>query len=120
MKLSQGPPPPSNPFGGVAPPPGVSEFSGGSLSGLSSFISVIIKTLIVGAGVYAVFNIISAGYTFLSAGGDPKKIADAWGKITQSLLGLTFAAGALVIAAIVGRLLFGNANALLQLQVFGP
>ena len=109
-----------NPFGKVDPPPGVSSFSGGSLAGLSSFISVIIKTLIVGAGVYAVFNIISGGYTFISAGGDPKKIADAWAKIWQSLLGLAVAAGALVIAAIIGRLLFGNANALLQLQVFGP
>lgn len=104
-------------FGSVNAPPGVSKY--GPL-GITTFISNIVKLLIVGAGIYALFNIVTAGYSFMSAGGDPKKIADAWGKIWQTLVGLLFAAGSIVLAAIFGRLIFGDANALLQIKIFGP
>jgi hypothetical protein len=103
-------------FGNVNPPPGVSEYS----DGLTLFISNIVKLLIVGAGIYALFNLVTAGYAFMSAGGDPKKIADASAKIWQTLVGLLVAAGAVVLAAIFGRLIFGNANALLQITIYGP
>jgi hypothetical protein len=106
-------------IGTVAPPPGADVY-GDVENGLPVFVSNIIKTLIVIAGLYAVFNFVLAGYSFMSAGGDPKKIADAWAKIWQTILGLTIAAGAFVIAAIVGALLFRDFNALLQLRVFGP
>jgi len=102
-------------FGTINAPPGVSEYTG-----LTNFISNIVKLLIVGAGIYALFNIVTAGYSFMSAGGDPKKIADAWSKIWQTLMGLMFAAGSIVLAAIFGRIIFGNANALLQITIFGP
>lgn len=103
-------------FGRVNPPPGVSLYTGG----LTQFISNIVKLLIVGAGIYALFNLVTAGYAFMSAGGDPKKIADASAKIWQTLVGLLVAAGAVVLAAIFGRLIFGNANALLQITIYGP
>ena len=103
-------------FGTVNAPPGVSAYD----DGLTQFISNIVKLLIVGAGIFALFNLVTAGYAFMSAGGDPKKIADAWAKIWQTLLGLILAASAVVLAAIFGRLIFGNANALLQITIFGP
>ena len=107
-------------FGEVKPPPGVEEFGGGNLQGLPVFINNLIKLLIVGAGIFTVINLVLAGYAFLSAGDDPKKIQGAWAKIWQSLLGLAFAAGAFVLAAIFGKLLFNDPNALLQLRIFGP
>ncbi|OGM28035.1 hypothetical protein A3D00_05465 [Candidatus Woesebacteria bacterium RIFCSPHIGHO2_02_FULL_38_9] len=107
-------------FGTVEPPPGVVQFSGGNLQGLSAFLSNILKLLIVAAGIFAVFNFILAGYAFLSAGDNPKDIEKAWAKIWQSLLGLTVAAGAFILAAIFGKLLFNDYNALLLIRVFGP
>lgn len=107
-------------FGKVNPPPGIEKFEGGSLSGLSAFINNLIKLLIIGAGIYAVINLVLAGYAFMSAGDDPKKIQGAWAKIWQTLLGLAFATGAFVLAAIFGKLLFGSYDALLQLRIFGP
>jgi len=107
-----------SPFGTVGPPPGIT----GSVEagGLANFISNILKLLIVLAGVYAVFNFVLAGYAFMSAGDDPKKMAGAWAKIYQTLLGLVFAAGAFVIASLAGSLIFKDPNALLQLKIFGP
>lgn len=110
----------ANPFGTVAPPPGVVNYSGGGIAGLPTFINNLIKFMIVGAGIYALFNLVLAGYAFLSAGDDPKKIEGAWAKIWQTLLGLTFAAGSFVLAAIFGKLIFNDPDALLQLKIFGP
>jgi hypothetical protein len=93
---------------------------GSGLTGISAFISNVLKLLIVIAGIYAVFNLVLAGYAFMSAGGDPKRIADAWAKIWQTILGLTFSVGAFILAAIIGRLLFGSYTALLDINIYGP
>ena len=107
-------------FGQVKPPPGVANFEEGEITGIPVFLNNILKLIIVLAGVYEVFNLIIAGYKFMSAGDDPKKVAGAWARIWQTILGLTVAAGAFVLAAIFGQLLFGDYNALLQLRIFGP
>ena len=104
-------------LGIVSPPDGIASFE--ETAGLAGFIGNILKTLIVLAGVYAVFNFVLAGYSFMSAGDDPKKVQGAWQKIWQTLIGLIFAAGAFVIAALAGQLIFKDANALLQIKIFG-
>jgi hypothetical protein len=109
-----------NPFGTVNPPPGVVKFAGGSIAGVSPFITVLLRTLIVGIGIYALLNFLLAGYGFLGAGGDPKKIEMAWAKIWQSILGVVVAAGAFILIAILGLLLFGQANYFLYPQIYTP
>ncbi len=104
---------PSNPFGTIAPPE--TAFSGqepGTVIG--SIIQLVIWILIIGAGVYALFNLVIAGYGFMSAGDDAKKIEGAWAKIWQTILGLAIAAGAFVLAAIFGQLIFGNPTFILN------
>jgi hypothetical protein len=44
----------------------------------------------------------------MSAGDDPKKMEGAWAKIWQTAMGLVFMAGAFVLAAIFGTLIFGR------------
>lgn len=107
-------------FGNVAEPPGVSRYGNLLEGGPTDFISNILKTIIAIGGLYALINLVTAGYSFMSAGDDPKKVAGAWAKIWQSLLGLAVSAGALILAAIFGRLLFGEYTALLRLRVFVP
>jgi len=115
MKIAQG-----NIFGPIDAPPGIVNFAGGGLGGISVFINLVIRFLIVGAGIYALFNLVLAGYAFMSAGDDPKKIHGAWAKIWQTLLGLTVTAGAFVLAAIFGKLIFNDFDAILQLKIFVP
>ncbi len=108
-----------NPFGNIKLPTEIeTKYPGGIQGGaLGKFLNIIILTLIVGAGVYTLFNLIFAGYAFMSAGDDPKKVAGAWAKIWQSLLGLAFVAGAFVLAAIFGKLIFGDYNFLLTPKI---
>lgn len=98
-------------FGKIEPPPGIKKWEGtrsGAIPGLIPFLSALVKLLIVVGGLYAFFNIIFAGFGFLGAGDDPKKVEAAWAKIWQSLVGLLFIAGAFVLAAIFGYLIFGD------------
>jgi len=98
----------SNPFGTIKAPSSVAKYADSPAQGIGNLIQLVIWILIIGAGIYALFNFILAGYAFLSAGDDPKKVAGAWAKIWQSVLGLAVAAGALVLAAIFGTLIFGR------------
>lgn len=109
-----------NPFGQIAPPVPLQAFSGGTVAGIPILINILLRTLVVIAGIFTVFNIVLAGYGYLSAEGDPKKISDAASKIYQSIIGLVVVAGSFGLAAIIGRILFGDWNAILQLQYFTP
>ncbi|MBU3957283.1 hypothetical protein KKI19_03370 [Patescibacteria group bacterium] len=95
-------------------------YGGIKAGGLIYFLNNIIRLLIVVGGLFAFFNLVLAGYGFLSAGDDPKKMAAAWAKIWQSMMGLLFIVGSFVLAAIFGYLLFGDPTAILNPKLYGP
>jgi len=104
----------NNPFGTIKAPDALSKFGTDPGAAIGKLIQIVIWILIVGAGIYALINFILAGYAFISAGDDPKKVAGAWAKIWQTALGLLVAAGALILAAIFGQLIFGNPSYILN------
>jgi len=106
-------------FGCVSPPPFIKDVTDPKF-GMVSLANRIFKIVIVGAGIYAFINIIVAGYEFLGAGGDAKKVEAAWKRIWQSLLGLAFVAGSFVLAAIFGWLIFKDPTAILNPKIYGP
>jgi flagellar biosynthesis protein FlhB len=108
----------NNPFGPISPPAGT-QFGTTGNEALVNFLNKIFQVLIVIAGVYAVLNLILAGYQFISAGGNPENVEKAWSRIWQTLVGLLIVAGAFVIAGIVSFLLFGDAGKILNPQ-FAP
>lgn len=107
---------PPAPFQGIAGQYG----SYGSGTGLIYFFNNLIRLLIMLGGLWAFVNLILAGYGFLGAGEDPKRMGAAWQKIFVSMLGLLFILGSFVLAAIFGWLLFGDAGAILNPKIYGP
>lgn len=111
-------------FGTIAPPRPFTPEGYGNFDapgkGIVFFANNILKFMIVVAGLFAFINIIIAGYDFLGAGGDAKKVETAWKKIWQSLLGLAFVAGSFVLAAIFGWLIFKDPTAILNPKIYGP
>ena len=101
-------------IGTIEPPEPLQRFGDVQSGGLGNLLNLFLNILIVGGGIYALFNFILAGYIFLSAGGDSKKIEQAWAKIYQSVIGLVFMAGAFALAAIFGLLIFGDPEAILN------
>jgi len=105
-----------NPFGQITAPQSAFASSSPELA-VGKLIQTIIWLLIIGAGLYSLFNLIIAGYDFISAGDDAKKVAGAWAKIWQTMLGLAVAAGAFVLAAIFGQLIFNDPTFILNPKI---
>lgn len=103
-------------FGEISKP---SVFSGYDVidtegKGLSNLISSIVAIIITLAGIFVLVNFILAGYAYLSANGQPQKLADANNKMFQSLIGLLIIAAGYVIAMAVGYIFFQDAGFLLH------
>lgn len=96
--------------------------AGNEGQGLILILNSLVKFVIVLAGLYTFWNLIAAGYMFMSAGGEPKAIAKAWDKIWQSLIGLLLVAGSFILAVVFGYLIFGRDNAfiLISPEIFVP
>ncbi len=104
-------------FGTIAPPlPGYDT----GITGLTTFLTNILRVVFLAAGIWAFINFILACYTFLSASGDPKKIASAWEKIWFTVIGLVIIVSSFVLAGIVGFLVFGDPLFILKPKIYGP
>lgn len=104
------------PLGCITPPsfisPGVT--TGGQLPGIIFMINTILRLIFIAAGIWALFNLILAGFQFMTGGGDPKEVSKAWTKIWQTMLGLLIIVASFLIAAILGMLLFHDPGAILN------
>lgn len=100
--------------------PGLKNYNTLEQGGLVTLISIILKLLVVVAALWTLLQLVFAGYGFISAGGDAKAVEAAWAKIWQSLVGLLVVAGAFVLAAIFGYLIFGDATAILSPKIYSP
>lgn len=85
--------------------------------GLFLLISNILKLAGAAAGIFFIVQVIIAGYSFISASGDPKKAEEALARIWQSVIGLLIVASAFVIAAVIGKVLGINP---LAPEIYGP
>jgi hypothetical protein len=88
--------------------------------GLGLLITNFLRFFFVVAGILVFVNFIIAGFEYISAAGNPKKLEQAWSRIWQSLLGLILMVGSFALAAVFGYLIFGNALFMLQPQIYTP
>ena len=87
----------------------LNKYGGVEGGGLTAFFSNILRLIFV-----------VAGFEYMTAGGDAKKLTKAWERIWQTLLGLAIIAGSFVLAAIFGYILFGNPMYMLNPVIYGP
>jgi hypothetical protein len=109
-----------NIWGSVQQPAALARFGGVESGGIGKLLQVFVGILIALGVIWAFINLILAGYQFMSAGDDTKKVAGAWSKIWQTLLGLALVAGSFVLAAIFGQLIFGDPGAILAPKIPTP
>lgn len=76
-----------------------------SVSQLEGIISSIIGFITIVAFIFFVFQVIFAGYSFISAQGDEKKLEAARSKLTNGILGLTLVVIAFGFTAFIARIL---------------
>lgn len=93
-----------NIIGDIAMPSGIPQDVGQT----TNFVSAIIRFVIVIAGVFALWQMLSGGLQFITSGGDKGKLTEGQNKITMSIIGLVIIAGSFIIIAIVSKILFGS------------
>lgn len=89
-------------------------------TGLPSFITNVVTIIFAAAGLFAFFNLMIAGFSYISAAGDTKKIEAATYSINMSVIGLVIMVGAAALTGIISYLLFGSATAILSPSIKGP
>lgn len=104
-------------FGTIDPP--VTAY-GNVNTGLPSFITNVITIIFAAAGLFAFFNLMFAGFSYITAAGDEKKIMAATQSINMSLMGLVIMVAAAAVTGVVSFLLFGSATAILSPIITGP
>lgn len=106
-----------DPIGKISPPVNISPAIDpltGELTGIISFTNTLLRLAFIVGGLWSFLNIVLAGFGFLSAGGDDKKIAKSWAQMWQSLIGILFIVSSFVLAAIIGIVLFKDPSAILN------
>ncbi len=72
---------------------------------LEKLISNVMGVLTIVAVIWFALQIILAGYSLMTAHGDPKKIEEGWSKLTNGILGIFIVIIAAGLAALLAKLL---------------
>src|SRR3989344_3822943 len=105
-------------FGTIKQPEALEPY--GTQGGLIVFISNILTVIVLSGGLFALFNIVTAGYLYLTGSGDAKAHEKVLSKLNMSLLGLGLMIMAPAIMAVMGWVLFKNPSFFLKPQLKGP
>lgn len=89
-------------------------------SGVTIFFSNLLRLVFIGAGIYTFMNLITAGFQYMSAGGDTKALTAAWARIWQTLLGLLIIVGSFALVSLFGYLFFKDPGFILHPKIYGP
>ena len=99
-------------IGTINPP--ISGLPADAPSALVRILNTAMNVFLIVAALFAVLNLFLAGYAYIMAGGDSKKISEANLRITYTVVGLIIIVLAPLIAAILGIIIFGRWDAILN------
>ncbi len=102
-------------FGQITPPPGTpQEIVKGPTAALVKIMNVGLTAIMIVAALYTLLNLVLAGYMYVISAGDAKKVAEANQRITYTIIGLIIIALAPLVAAVIGIIVFGRWDAILN------
>lgn len=115
---------PAEIVGTIEKPAGLAAFdldAGGADSiGLLVFISNLLKIGTVIAGIWVLFNVVMAGWMYITSSGDSNVHGKVRDQITNSVLGLIVIVSSYTIAALIGLIFFGRADYFLNPTIPTP
>lgn len=107
-------------IGKIDVPPGVEKFNndaGENNIAIVLFISNMIKLATIIAGLWVGFNVIYAGYLYLTSGGKADVHSNVSNLLTMSVLGLVLIISSYMFAGLVGFLIFGDASFIINPKI---
>ena len=107
----------SDVIGIISPPINAPIFSTTTpQEGLIKILNVVLNLTLIIAALFALLNFIIAGYNYMFANGDSKKISEANRKILFTLIGIIIIVLAPLAAIILGVIVFGRWDAIINPQ----
>ena len=105
----------SDVIGIISPPINAPIFGSTSpQEGLIKILNVSLNLVLIVTAIFALFNFIFAGYSYISASGDSKKVAQANQKMLYTLIGIIIVVLAPLIAIVLGVVIFGKWDAIIN------
>jgi hypothetical protein len=106
-------------FGPIEEPVGVAEYNDDAEGGIGllKFISNMIKIASIVAGVWVMFNFITAGFTYVTAAGDSGAYSKIGEKLSYRVSGLLLIVASYTLAGIVSLIVFGDATYILNPEI---
>lgn len=107
-------------FGPIDAPAGVAELNadaGEDGIGILIFVSNMIKLVSIVAGIWVMFNFVTAGFTYITSAGDSGAYAKIGEKLSLSVSGLLLIVASYTLAGIVGLIIFGNATYIISPEI---
>lgn len=90
------------------------------INGPLTLLGNIFQLIALGAGLYALLNMLLAGMRYISSNGDKGATEIARKQMYNSLIGIIIVVLSFTIAAIIGQVLFGSADYLFKPKIYGP
>lgn len=90
---------------------------GDGIDPLVKMLNLGLQVVFIVAGIWALVNFIIAGFKFITAGGDSKKISEATSKITMTVIGLAIIVATPLIAMVLGTVFFGDPTAIISPKI---
>lgn len=113
-------------IGTIDVPPGVDVYQAAAQSetganiGIIYFVSNLIKIFAVVAGIWTLFNVILAGYIYLSSSGDAGSHQKVQTQVTNSIIGLILIVMSFTFGGLIGLIFFGDATFILNPKLPTP
>lgn len=77
-------------------------------------LNFVLKIVFFAAGLYSFWNFVVAGYTLVGSGGEAKSLESARDKLIWTFVGLLVMVGAVVIAGLIGMIVYGKWDAIIN------
>ena len=101
-------------------PPQPAQAYGPDVTGFIKLANNLLKTAIYGSLLFALVNFLVSAIQYLGSSGNPEIIKQASSRIWMSLLGLVVAGSSLIIAGLLGLILFGDPSYIINPTIYGP
>src|SRR3989344_5583678 len=94
---------------------------GGDVAGgpIILIINSVFRLILIGTGIFSIWKIIQAGFTFITSNGDSQALNSARDNLIWTLIGLLVIAGSFVLIAIIGIIFFGDAMMFIKPTITG-
>lgn len=100
----------------VTPPANNIPITGNPTADVVMILNFVLRIIFFAAGIWSLWNFISAGFRLISSGGDAKILGTVQNQFIWTFLGILVMVAAIIVAGIIGIVVYGKWDAIINPQ----